>query len=253
LKLASFLVRFFPRGGPLVNERKALAMFTENDKRELLSIARGAIDACLQGREFSFHKGKGRVSWVNRMETSVNSGRNSSFHSLNVWPKKSSLGQILTIRIGISIALCAGIPSLSLTTAWGSPIMHTQNHREDDVAARRRYRLCPRCGNFALRSENIAFCMMCGTQLIDVCENCREPILYPALSDCPVCGRGLRKPNGNETKSPKIAVTQCATSAPASDLAQENLSSHGRYVVCSVTLLSLLLPHIDIRFYAYYY
>ena len=31
-------------------------MFNENDKRELLSIARGAIDAALQGREFGVHQ-----------------------------------------------------------------------------------------------------------------------------------------------------------------------------------------------------
>ena len=31
-------------------------MFDENDKRELLSIARGAIDAALQGRKFGLHQ-----------------------------------------------------------------------------------------------------------------------------------------------------------------------------------------------------
>lgn len=56
-----------------------------------------------------------------------------------------------------------------------------------------RYRLCPACSNFVGFNESHFYCVLCGTQLIDECPNCREPIIYPVALFCPVCGERLVK------------------------------------------------------------
>lgn len=56
---------------------------------------------------------------------------------------------------------------------------------------REQYKLCMQCGNFCHLTEGQAFCMLCGTKLIEKCPGCHEPIFYPTAKFCPACGKVL--------------------------------------------------------------
>jgi len=66
-------------------------------------------------------------------------------------------------------------------------------HRKASMIEIDRYRLCPRCGYFTHESDGVEFCIYCGTQLIDECPKCHEPIYYPNAKFCPVCGERYGK------------------------------------------------------------
>ncbi|MBI3580006.1 MAG: zinc ribbon domain-containing protein [Ignavibacteriales bacterium] len=55
-----------------------------------------------------------------------------------------------------------------------------------------RYRLCPKCGNFSHVAEEQFFCILCGTKLIEACNQCGKPILHPQGRFCHHCGATYR-------------------------------------------------------------
>ena len=58
---------------------------------------------------------------------------------------------------------------------------------------KKRYKLCPACGNFAEFSQDQVFCILCGQRLLEECPTCSEPIVYPTARFCQVCGTALVK------------------------------------------------------------
>jgi len=58
-----------------------------------------------------------------------------------------------------------------------------------------RYRLCPKCGNFAHFSLEQFYCVVCGTKMIEECKRCKEPIIYPTSKFCPICGENYGNSN----------------------------------------------------------
>ena len=54
-----------------------------------------------------------------------------------------------------------------------------------------RYKLCPSCGNFYHYSAAQTQCVVCREKLIDECLQCCEPIIYPRVKYCHVCGTML--------------------------------------------------------------
>ena len=73
--------------------------------------------------------------------------------------------------------------------------MQRDSVREQALVVKERFKLCPSCGNFTEFSDKHMYCTICGDKLIIECQKCTEPILYPALKDCSVCGTILRVPN----------------------------------------------------------
>lgn len=64
-----------------------------------------------------------------------------------------------------------------------------------------RYKLCPSCGYFVGFAEAQSFCMICGTKLVEACPDCLEPIIYPVVKFCPVCGKRIVKGNESSVSS----------------------------------------------------
>jgi len=62
-----------------------------------------------------------------------------------------------------------------------------------NVVMRERYKLCPWCSNFSEFSAQHVYCIVCGEKLIEECEQCHEPIIYPTARYCPACGAQLVK------------------------------------------------------------
>ena len=61
----------------------------------------------------------------------------------------------------------------------------------EGFVVKERYKLCPSCGNFIHYSALQAQCVVCGEKLIDECLQCSEPIIYPRVKYCHVCGTML--------------------------------------------------------------
>jgi hypothetical protein len=49
------------------------------------------------------------------------------------------------------------------------------------------------CRNFLPYKEQDNYCYLCGTEMIEECPSCKEPIIYPTSAFCPVCGTILIK------------------------------------------------------------
>ncbi|MCE1166447.1 MAG: DUF2321 domain-containing protein [Bacteroidetes bacterium] len=53
------------------------------------------------------------------------------------------------------------------------------------------YKICPKCGNFIIYIDKEKYCSVCGSEYIEMCPSCHEPIIYPVSRFCPVCGKQL--------------------------------------------------------------
>ncbi len=51
-----------------------------------------------------------------------------------------------------------------------------------------RYKLCPSCGSFFHYSAAQTRCDRCKDNLMKECLQCHEPIIYPMVKYCHVCG-----------------------------------------------------------------
>jgi len=74
-------------------------------------------------------------------------------------------------------------------------LFFAQDTHHSSQVVRDRYKLCPSCGNYSPMSQDHAYCILCGDELIDECHRCHEPIIYPTGRFCPVCGEGLLASN----------------------------------------------------------
>jgi hypothetical protein len=62
---------------------------------------------------------------------------------------------------------------------------------QERYVQKERYKLCTGCSCFYEYQANLIYCMACGRKLLLQCPTCEEPIIYPTLAHCPVCGESL--------------------------------------------------------------
>jgi predicted amidophosphoribosyltransferase len=74
-----------------------------------------------------------------------------------------------------------------------------KNHSSKTVI-KERYKLCPGCKNFMPFEIQDKYCYLCGEEMLEVCPACKEPIIYPTSTYCPVCGALLVRLNSIKEK-----------------------------------------------------
>lgn len=78
--------------------------------------------------------------------------------------------------------------------------INSTTQMKSKTVTKERYKLCTNCKNFMPYEEQDKFCYLCGTEMIEECPACKEPIIYPTSTYCPVCGVILIK-NNHKSKS----------------------------------------------------
>ena len=73
--------------------------------------------------------------------------------------------------------------------------MHNKAPTLKKIEEKNFYRLCPNCGNFSHIMENHKYCSLCGTELIEECNNCKTKIENPTAQFCVKCGERMLRNN----------------------------------------------------------